>query len=53
MMRCTLHIVYLSDAPAKGGEVHIGCQFVDLPALSKVQLKSYVARLERFHLAAV
>ena len=53
VMRCTLNIVYLTDTQLSGGENKIGCRFIDLPALSKVQLKSYVARLERVHLAAV
>ncbi len=52
VMRCTLHIVYINDSPAGGTEQRIGCHFVDLPGLSKRQVGSYVARLERAHLAA-
>jgi len=50
VMRCTLNIVYIKEAP--GGEQRIGCHFVDLPGLSREQLRSYVARLERAQLAA-
>ena len=50
MMRCTLGIIYAKEAQA-GLEQRIGCHFVDLPGLSREQLRSYVARLERAHLA--
>ena len=50
VMRCTLNSVYLKEVQA--GEQRIGCHFVDLPGLSREQLRSYVARLERTQLAA-
>ncbi len=52
VVRCTLRIVYVNEAPAGGTQQRIGCHFVDLPGLSKEQVRSYVARLERAHLAA-
>jgi c-di-GMP-binding flagellar brake protein YcgR len=51
VMRCTLNIVYVKESPAGGNEQRIGCQFVDLPGLSREQLRSYVARIERAQLA--
>lgn len=50
VMHCALNIVYVRQAQA--GEQRIGGHFVDLPALSREQLRSYVARLERAQLAA-
>jgi c-di-GMP-binding flagellar brake protein YcgR len=50
VMHCTLNIVYVKEMQA--GEQRIGCHFVDLPGLSREQLRSYVARLERAQLAA-
>jgi len=52
VMRCTLNIVYVQEPLAGGSERRIGCHFVDLPGLSREQLRSYVARLERAQLAA-
>ena len=52
LMRCTLNIVYVNEAPVASVEQRIGCHFVDLPGLSREQVRSYVARLERAHLAA-
>jgi len=49
VMHCNLNIVYVKEAQA--GEQRIGCHFVDLPGLSREQLRSYVARLERAQLA--
>jgi len=49
VMRCTLNIVYVKEAQA--GAQRIGCHFVELPGLSREQLRSYVARLERVQLA--
>ena len=51
LMRCTLNIVYVNEAPGST-QVRIGCHFVDLPGLSREQVRSYVARLERAQLAA-
>ncbi len=51
-MRCTLQVVYVKDAPGGGAAQRAGCQFVDLPALSREQVRSYVARLERAQLAS-
>jgi c-di-GMP-binding flagellar brake protein YcgR len=50
VMRCILNIVYVKQAQA--GKQRIGYHFVDLPGLSREQLRSYVARLERAQLAA-
>lgn len=52
LMRCMLSIIYVNEAPAGSVEQRIGCHFVDLPGLSREQVRSYVARLERAHLAA-
>jgi c-di-GMP-binding flagellar brake protein YcgR len=52
LMRCTLNVVYVNEAPAGSVEQRIGCHFIDLPGLSREQVRSYVARLERAHLAA-
>lgn len=52
VMRCTLHFVYVNDGPAGTTGQRIGCNFVGLPGLSREQLRSYVSRLERAHLAA-
>ncbi len=52
VMRCTLNVVYVKEAQAGSKEQRIGCHFVDLPGLSREQVRSYVARLERAHLAA-
>lgn len=51
VMRCTLKIVYVKEALPGSAEHRVGCQFVDLPGLSREQLRSYVARLERAQLA--
>ena len=52
VMHCTLNIVYVKESPAGSLERRIGCHFVDLPGLSREQLRSYVARQERAHLSA-
>jgi c-di-GMP-binding flagellar brake protein YcgR len=52
LLHCTLNIVYVNEAPAGSAEQRLGCHFVDLPGLSREQVRSYVARLERAHLAA-
>ena len=51
-MRCSLNIVYVKEAQPGGNELQAGCRFVDLPALSREQMRNYVTRLERAHLAA-
>lgn len=51
-MRCALSIVYVREAQPGGTELQVGCRFVDLPALSREQVRNYVARLERANLAA-
>lgn len=51
-MRCTLGIVYVREAAPGSRALRAGCRFVDLPALSREQMRGYVARLERAHLAA-
>jgi c-di-GMP-binding flagellar brake protein YcgR len=52
VMHCALKIVYVKESQAGSLAQRIGCHFVDLPGLSREQLRSYVARLERAHLAA-
>ena len=52
MMRCTLNIVHSVEAETTGQHKRIGCHFVDLPALSREQVRSHVARLERAYLAS-
>ena len=52
VMRCTLHIVYMNEAQDGSSQWRIGGHFVDLPGLSREQIRSYVARLERAQLAA-
>ena len=52
VMRCTLNIVYVKETKAGSMEQRIGCHFVDLPGLSREQLRGYVARVERAQLAA-
>jgi c-di-GMP-binding flagellar brake protein YcgR len=52
LMRCVLHIVYVREVQP-GSKQHLaGCRFVDMPALSREQMRGYVARLERAQLAA-
>jgi c-di-GMP-binding flagellar brake protein YcgR len=51
LMRCALNIVYVKEAQPGGKEQQAGCRFVDLPALSREQMRGYVARLERAQLA--
>lgn len=51
VIRCTLNVIYSKEAHAGGSEQRIGCHFVDLPGLSREQVRSYVARLERAQLA--
>jgi c-di-GMP-binding flagellar brake protein YcgR len=51
-MRCTLSVVYVRELAPGGKVLRAGCRFVDLPALSREQMRGYVARLERAHLAA-
>lgn len=53
LMRCTLQIVYVNELPAEPTKQRAGCRFVDLPGLSREQVRSYVARLERAHLASI
>lgn len=52
VMRCTLNIVYVQEAQAGSLQQRVGCHFVDLPGLSREQLRSFVARRERALLAA-
>ena len=52
VMRCTLNIIYVKESQPGSLEQRIGCHFVDLPGLSREQLRGYVARLERAHLAS-
>jgi len=52
-LRCTLNVVYVKEAGDAGKDLHIGCRFVDLPALSREQVRAYVTRLERAQLAAL
>jgi c-di-GMP-binding flagellar brake protein YcgR len=52
VMRCALGIVYVKEAQPGSKALHAGCRFVDLPALSREQMRGYVARLERARLAA-
>ena len=52
VMHCTLNIVYVKEVPGAGGEQRVGCHFVELPGLSREQVRSFVARLERAQLAA-
>ena len=52
VMRCTLSVVYINEAQTGSKDQLIGCRFVDLPALSREQIRGYVARLERARLAA-
>jgi flagellar brake protein len=51
LMRCVLNIVYVREGEAGRPGQRLGCRFVDLPALSREQVRSYVERLERAHLA--
>lgn len=51
-MRCALGVVYVREAPPGSRAFQAGCRFIDLPALSREQMRSYVARLERAQLAA-
>lgn len=53
LMRCTLQIMYVNESPADPTKRRVGCHFVDLPGLSREQVRSYVARLERAHLASI
>lgn len=52
-LRCTLSVVYVKDAETAGQEQRIGCRFVDLPALSREQIRGYATRLERAQLAVL
>ena len=52
LMRCALNIVYVREVQPGSRELQAGCRFVDLPALSREQMRGYVARLERVQLAA-
>ena len=52
LMRCALNIVYVREMQPGSRELQAGCRFVDLPALSREQMRGYVARLERVQLAA-
>lgn len=52
VIRCTLNVIYSKEAHPGASEQRIGCHFVDLPGLSREQVRSYVARLERAQLAA-
>jgi c-di-GMP-binding flagellar brake protein YcgR len=51
VMRCVLNVVYRSEPQANGTSTRIGCHFIDLAALSREQVRSYVARVERVRLA--
>lgn len=51
-MRCALNIVYVREVAPGSKALRAGCRFVDLPALSREQMRGYVARLERAQLAA-
>ncbi|MEI6721770.1 MAG: flagellar brake protein, partial [Betaproteobacteria bacterium] len=51
-MRCALGVVYVREAPPGSRAFQAGCRFIDLPALSREQMRGYVARLERAQLAA-
>ena len=53
LMRCTLQIVYVNESPADPTQRRAGVRFVELPGLSREQVRSYVARLERAHLASI
>ncbi len=53
LMRCTLQIMYVNESAADPAQRRIGSRFVDLPGLSREQVRSYVARLERAHLASI
>ena len=52
VMRCNLRMVYLKESLSGNAPQRVGCAFVDLPALSREQLKSYVTRTERLALAS-
>lgn len=52
VMLCTLNIVYVKEPLPGSAEQRVGCKFVDLPGLSREQLRGYVVRLERAQLAA-
>lgn len=52
VMRCALNIVHVKETTPGGKEQRVGCRFVDLPALSREQVRGTVARLERAQLAA-
>ena len=51
VMRCALRVVHMKEAGTDGREQRIGCGFIDLPGLSREQIRSYVTRLERAQLA--
>jgi flagellar brake protein len=51
LMRCALNIVYVKETQPGSKERQAGCRFIDLPALSREQMRGYVARLERAQLA--
>ncbi len=53
LMRCTLQVIYVNESAADPTQRRIGVRFVDLPGLSREQVRSYVARLERAHLATI
>lgn len=50
-VRCTLQVVYAKELAAGGSEQRLGCHFVDLPALTREQIRTTVARLERAQMA--
>lgn len=50
-IRCALHVVYTQEAQPGSREQRIGCRFVDLPALSREQIRRCVAHLEHLQLA--
>ncbi len=52
VMRCALHVVYTKEAQPGSREHRIGCRFVDLPALSREQVRRCGAHLEHVQLAA-
>lgn len=52
VMRCALHVVHAREAQPGSREQRIGCRFVDLPALSREQVRRCVAHLEHLQLAA-